>query len=334
MSRAEANKPREAGVMAATPFIEGVVFRVNSGNYSVQTEGAGVVVCKLRGNLKKELVYSTSGSRPRRVESTNKRRSTDPLAVGDRVRLDPALDMIEETLPRHSELSRHASGARGQHVLVANLDVLFVIVAARDPQPDLWLLDRFLVLAEAAELGASVVVNKMDKLGGDEAHVRSLMAAYEKIGYPVFYASAKQNRGLDDLRAALQDRISAFAGASGVGKSSLLNAIQPGLRLKEGITGELTHKGRHTTTSAELIPVTDCPGAWVADTPGLRQVDYWQVNKDDIQFCFPEFAPYLGRCKFPNCRHHGELGCAIGAAADAGEIDARRLQSYVQMTSD
>jgi ribosome biogenesis GTPase len=326
-------KKGELGTAAESTLSKGTVFRVSSGNYFVQTEDSGVVVCKLRGNLKKELVYSTSGSRPRRVESTNKRRSTDPLAVGDRVRLDMALSIIEETLPRHSELSRHASGARGQHVLVANLSVLFVVVAARDPQPDLFLLDRFLVLAEAADLHAAVLVNKMDKLAGAENEVRGMLAAYEAVGYPVFYVSAKKNAGLDAVRAALQNKISAFAGASGVGKSSLLNAIQPGLRLKEGEIGTLNRQGRHTTTSAELIPVTDCPGAWVADTPGLRQVDYWEVDTHDIQFCFPEFAPFLGQCKFPNCRHHGELGCAIGTAVESGVIYARRYQSFVQMTS-
>lgn len=317
----------------ANTFPEGTVFRVNSGNYFVQTQEAGVVVCKLRGNLKKELVYSTSGSRPRRVDQAKKRRSTDPIAVGDRVRVDTERNLIDEILPRHSELSRYASGQRGQHVLVANLDHLFLVVAAQNPQPDPWLMDRFLVMAEAAEVSAGIIVNKMDRLGGDEDDLRAILAVYAQIGYPVFYVSARCGTGLEEVRAALLGKISAFAGQSGVGKSSLLNALQPGLRLKTGDTGDLTHQGRHTTTTAELVPWPGRADTWVADTPGLRQVEFWEVDKDDLPFCFPEFAPYLGECRFHNCRHHTELGCAVRAALEQGAIDARRYQSYVQMST-
>ncbi len=307
--------------MTDAPLSEGTVFRINSGNYSVQTGDAGVVVCKLRGNLKKELVYSTSGSRPARVESAKKRRSTDPLAVGDRVRVDTALGMIEETLPRHSALARESPSARGQHVLVANLDQVLVVVAARDPAPDLTLVDRFLVMAEAAEIGAGVVVNKMDKAAGEEDAVHAEFAAYEKAGYPLHFISAKQGWGMDALRATLGGKISAFAGPSGVGKSSLLNALQPGLTLKTGEVGSLSHNGRHTTTSAELVALTVSANSWLADTPGLRQVEFWEVDTDDIPYCFPEFKPFLGECRFHNCRHRGQLGCAVPAG---GERDGPR----------
>ncbi|MDQ2688055.1 MAG: ribosome small subunit-dependent GTPase A [Armatimonadota bacterium] len=311
---------------------EGIVFRVSSGNYFVRAHDAGEVVCKLRGNLKKELVYSTSDSRAKRVDQARKRRSTDPIAVGDRVRIDADLGMIEEIMPRHSELSRYASGQRGQHVLVANLDQFYVVVAADNPPPDLWLMDRFLVMAEAAEIPCGVLVNKMDRVEGDETHVRAMAALYEKIGYPVRCVSAKRGGGLDALREALLGRISAFAGPSGVGKSSLLNALQPGLRLKTAQNEEVLPGGRHTTTTAELIPWPGHDDTWVADTPGLRQVEFWEVDRDDIPFCFPEFAPYLPECRFHNCRHHTELGCAVRAAVDEGHIDAHRYQSYLQMT--
>ena len=307
------------------------MFRVQSGNYSVQT-GQGVCVCKLRGNLKKELVYTTSGSRPRRVSHAGKRRSTDPLAVGDRVRVDPAAGTIEDILPRHSELSRDSPSGRGQHILVANLDRVYVVSAAAHPDPDLWLLDRFLVVAEAAEIGASLIVNKMDRLEGgeDEAATRALFGLYEGIGYPVYYTAAKHGQGLEVLREDLRGHICAFAGQSGVGKSSLLNALQPGLTLKTGDIGAMTHRGRHTTTTAELLPFEG--GGWVADTPGLQQIEFWQVDQDDIPFCFPEFAPFLDGCRFHNCRHHTELGCAVRAAVARGDIDPRRYQGYVQMT--
>lgn len=312
---------------------EGIVFRVSSGNYFVQAHEAGEVVCRLRGNLKKELVYSTSDSRAKRVDQARKRRSTDPIAVGDRVRIDPALGMIEDILPRHSELSRYASGQRGQHVLVANLDQLYVVVAAQNPPPDLWLMDRFLVMAEAAEIPPAIIVNKMDRVEGDDPHVRAMAALYERIGYPVLCVSAKQGQGLDALRDALLGQISAFAGPSGVGKSSLLNALQPGLQLKIGLKEEITRQGRHTTTTAELVPWPGRDDTWIADTPGLRQVDFWEVDPVNIPFCFPEFAPFLPECRFHNCRHHTELGCAVRAAVERGDVDAHRYHSFILMTS-
>jgi ribosome biogenesis GTPase len=309
---------------------EGTVFRVQSGNYFVQTE-AGILVCKLRGNLKKELVYSTSHSRPQRVSHAHKRRSTDPLAVGDQVRADSQLLIIEEILPRRSELSRDSPSGRGQHILVANLDRLYVVSAAARPEPDFRLLDRFLVAAESAEIGAALIVNKMDQLAGEEDALRAAFAVYENIGYPVYYTAAKAGQGIEELRGALRDNISAFAGQSGVGKSSLLNALQPGLTLKTGDISEFSRQGRHTTTTAELLPLTG--GGWVADTPGLRQIEFWQVDVDDIPYCFPEFGPFMGQCRFADCRHHTELGCAVRAAVDDGRITRRRYENFLHMTS-
>jgi ribosome biogenesis GTPase len=311
-------------------LIEGTVFRTHSGNYYVQSDNDGIVVCKLRGNLKKELIYSTSGSSPRRVDHANKRRSTDPLTVGDRVRLDSELAVIVETLPRHSELSRHSPSGRGQHTLVANLDQAFLFIAATHPAPDFWLLDRFLVLAEAADIPPRLIVNKVDRLTDEERpNVEAGVAVYEKIGYPVYWVSAKTGQGIEAVRSAMAGRISAVAGPSGVGKSSLLNALQPGLQLKTGEISNAMLSGRHTTTTAELLPLDG--GGWVADTPGLRQVDFWEVERDQIQYCYPEFEPYLGECRFAGCRHHTELGCAVRAAVEGGEIDRRRYESYVQM---
>ena len=313
-------------------LIEGTVFRTHSGNYYVQTDTEGVVVCKLRGNLKKELVYSTSGSNPRRVEQAKKRRTTDPLTVGDRVRVDQDLALIVETFPRHSELSRNSPSGRGQHTLVANLDQAFLFIAAASPPPNFWLLDRFLVLAEAADIPPCLVVNKIDQLTEeDRPQIEASVKVYEKVGYPVFWVSAKTGQGIESVREALRGRISAVAGPSGVGKSSLLNTLQPGLQLKTGDIDNAMLSGRHTTTTAELLPLDG--GGWVADTPGLRQVDFWEVDKGEIQYCYPEFKPYLGECRFAGCRHHTELSCAVRAAVEAGEIDRRRYESYLQMTA-
>ena len=313
-------------------LIEGTVFRTHSGNYYVQTDTEGVVVCKLRGNLKKELVYSTSGSNPRRVEQAKKRRATDPLTVGDRVRVDHDLALIVETFPRHSELSRDSPSGRGQHTLVANLDQAFLFIAAASPPPNFWLLDRFLVLAEAADIPPRLVVNKIDRLTEeDRPQVEASVKVYEKVGYPVFWVSAKTGQGIEAVREALRGRISAVAGPSGVGKSSLLNTLQPGLQLKTGDIDNAMLSGRHTTTTAELLPLDG--GGWVADTPGLRQVDFWEVDKGEIQYCYPEFHLYLGKCRFAGCRHHTELSCAVRAAMETGEIDRRRYESYLQMTA-
>lgn len=313
-------------------LINGTVFRTHSGNYYVQTDGAaGVVVCKLRGNLKKELVYSTSISHARRVEQTSKRRTTDPLTVGDRVQLDSELAVIESVFPRTSSLSRHSPSGRGEHTLVANLDQAFLTVAAAHPKPDVWLLDRFLVLAEAADIPPRIIVNKLDRLADeDRPETEAAIGVYEKIGYPVYWVSARTGEGIDALRDAMLGRISAVAGPSGVGKSSLLNAVQPGLQLKTGDISVTNLAGRHTTTTAELLPLDG--GGWVADTPGLRQVDFWEIEKSEIRYCFPEFAPYLDECKFADCCHHTELGCAVRAAVDAEEIDRRRYESYLGMT--
>ena len=316
-------------------LIEGTVFRTHSGNYYVQTDTGGVVACKLRGNLKKELTFSTSAGSPRRLTSARKRHRTDPLTVGDRVRLDPELAIIEETLPRHSELSRLTPSGHGQHTLVANLDQAFLFITAASPPPNFWLLDRFLVLAEAADIPPRIIVNKIDKLSEeDRPEVDTQIAVYEKVGYPVFRVSAKTGEGIEAVREALRGRISAVAGPSGAGKSSLLNALQPGLQLRTGEIDNAMLSGRHTTTTAELHPLTGEGGGWVADTPGLRSVDFWEVDKSDIQYCYPEFKPYLGECRFAGCKHRTELGCAVRAAVDAGEINRRRYDSFLQMSTE
>lgn len=318
-------------------LIEGVVFRGSSGNYFARPTGADPhhwreYILRLRGNLKKELVFSTSGSRPRRVSLTRKRRSADPIAVGDRVLFDPDQGTIEEVLPRTSELARLSPVTREQHVLVANLDTVFIVFAAARPDPELRLLDRFLVVAEAAELSAEIVVNKID-LASDLVSTRGIFAPYEAIGYPLHFVSAKKGQGMDEFHAALSRKISALAGPSGVGKSSLLNALQPGLTLKTGETSAQTGRGRHTTTSAELIPLRDEPDTWIADTPGFQNLEFWDVAPEDIVYCFPEFEKYAGECQFGDCTHKSEPACAVRSALESGEISAGRYESYLDFST-
>lgn len=314
--------------------LAGTVFRVHSGNYHVATAEVGVVVCKLRGNLKKEFVYQTSGSLPRRVVSAKKHRRTDPISVGDRVRIDSENQVIEQIEPRTSELSRTSPSRRGQHTLVANLDQTLLVIAATDPIPDLWLLDRFIVMVEASGIGLQIVVNKIDLVGYDNEELSSLFETYTKIGYCVHYVSAREHVGIDLLRSAMEGKISAFAGPSGVGKSRLLNAIYPQANRKVGDISSLTHRGKHTTTNAELISLDESAASWIADTPGLAQLDFWDIPAQDIPLCFREFEAFSLDCRFSGCRHFDEPGCLVREATLTGGIDPRRYRSYRKIMSD
>lgn len=311
---------------------EGIVLRAGRGLYTVQTGAGRVLPCRLRGNLKKTLTYPQSAGRRQRVERVRKLSETDPIAVGDRVEVTiapgGAEGVIEALQPRRAALTRRSGNEQERQTLVANLELAVIVFAAAEPRPDRYKLDRFLVLAEDADLDIQIVFNKIDLAPAGE--IEEIAALYRRIGYGVIAASAKTGAGIEALRACLAGRISAFCGPSGVGKSSLLNAVQPGLSLQTGETGAVTHAGRHTTVRTELLPLSF--GGWVADTPGLRQVEFWDLPREDIAFSFPEMADRIGCCKFPDCRHRQEPGCAIRSAVDAGAIDPRRYQSYLQMT--
>ncbi|NIQ57815.1 MAG: ribosome small subunit-dependent GTPase A [Gemmatimonadetes bacterium] len=267
----------------------------------------------LRGRLKRE------------------QRTGDAVVVGDRVEVLRHPDdghTIEGVAERTSELARRAPG-RGRHrakVMVANVDQIVAVFAVTHPAPRLRMLDRFLVLAEANDLDATVVANKVDLAIGD----RAAFEVYEAIGYPVIYTSAATGEGIDRLRETLCDRISALAGPSGVGKSSLLNAMEPGLGLRTGEVSEAVRKGRHTTVSARLIPL-EC-GGYVADTPGLRELGLWGIEPEELDLCFPELRPYVDDCRYGrSCSHSHEPGCAVRPAVEAGAIPTLRYEHYVSL---
>jgi ribosome biogenesis GTPase len=275
------------------------------------------VRCTLRGTLKRE------------------RRGTDPAAVGDRVRIttmegetDPPQGVIEEVMPRVRSLSRMARGAHDrEQVIVANPDQLVAVFSPRHPEPHPRLVDRFLLLAEARDLAALICVNKLDL--GTTAEIDHVFGQFRAAGYPVLETSAYTAAGLDELRAALQGKISAFAGPSGVGKSSLLNALTPDIETQR--TGEIssaTGKGRHTTTWTTLFRIS--PDTWVADTPGIRQLRLWGVDFNRLDTLYPEFRPYLGECHYDDCRHLSEPGCAVREALEAGLIHPERYESYTR----
>ncbi|NMB88669.1 MAG: ribosome small subunit-dependent GTPase A [Chloroflexi bacterium] len=257
-------------------------------------------------------------------------------AVGDRVRFatgDPAGGRILDVLPRRSCLARRAAG-RGMagQVLVANLDQVVPVFAAAAPPPHWNLLDRYLVSAEASELPAVVCITKLDLAGPDDLWQESL-AEYRRIGYRVILTSAVSGQGLDELKEALQGRLSALIGKSGVGKTRLLNALQPGLGQRVGALSRANGKGRHTTTAAELFPLAD--GGALVDTPGMREFGLWDVDTNDLALYFPEMRPLAGRCRFGlSCRHDEEPGCAIRKAVMDGQISPRRYRSYLRLAEE
>lgn len=292
-------------------LLPGLITRAQSGFFTVQTE-RGPFLCQLRGRLKRQ------------------RTETDLAAVGDRVaiRLLPeGTGVIERIEPRQRTLSRRDPRPRGvfEQVIVANPDQAVFVFACADPAPRLRMLDRFLVAAERQELPAIVCANKLDLVGRRAA--RQIFGLYERLGYPVYYVSAKTGQAVPSLRKVLVGKLSVLTGPSGAGKSSLLNAIQPGLGLKTREVRRRTGKGRHTTVVPELVPLEG--GGYVADTPGLKAMGLWDVLPEELDACFPEMRPWLGKCEFNDCTHIHEPGCAVMRALEAGKIDPARYESYV-----
>jgi ribosome biogenesis GTPase len=247
------------------------------------------------------------------------------VVVGDRVRLEP--DTAGEFLgivgvePRTTLLERRVPEGRGSRPVAANIDEVFVVTATVDPAPIPQLIDRLLVVAEANSIPAAVVVNKIELDPGCD-----LIQRCHRAGYSVFPTSAKTGEGIEQLSQALRGRVSVVTGPSGAGKSSLLNAVQPGLKLRIGEISARVRRGKNTTVSAVMLPLD--AGGYLVDTPGFSEVGLWGIEPRELASCFPEMRPLIGQCRYADCRHVTEPGCRIRAAAESGEIQPDRLGSY------
>ncbi len=300
---------------------QGRVIRARTGFYDVLYKEL-VLRCTLRGALKRK-------HRTR----TGRRLYADPVAVGDEViftQLDAEEGVVEDILTRRTKFSRKYAGKHGdiEQVIVANAHQILAVVSTFMPPLNFRTLDRFLILAEAGGMDAAICINKIDLANPEQRReLTKTFNYYEKLHYPAIWTSVTTPEGTNNLRQFLKNKFSVIVGASGVGKSSLLNAIQPDLGLRIGEVGMKTQKGRHTTTLVELFSLDI--GGEVADTPGIREVGLWGVDTENLEHYFPEMVPYLGNCRYNDCIHISEPDCAIREALETGDIHIERYRSYV-----
>lgn len=300
--------------------VHGIVVQGTGGVWRVRSADGSEHEAALAGRLKQE------------------ERGAPKLAVGDHVTIAPESRgqgwRITAIGARSGVLARREPGGRrGERVLAANVDQVLVVFAVANPEPHVRMIDRFLVVCEANDLHAHLVLNKID-LATDAPAVDRLARPYDRAGYPVHRTSVKRGDGLDELRGVLHGRVTAVAGPSGVGKSSLLNRLHPGLELRTQEISASVNKGRHTTVGARLIPLPDGDEGYLVDTPGLREVGMWGLPSESLDQCFPEFRPMLGECRFQDCTHRVEPGCVVRAAVEEGRLDRGRYESYLKLLEE
>lgn len=284
-------------------MINGTIVRGIGGFYYVKTD-EGILECKARGLFRKDKIL--------------------PL-VGDRVCVEPRkndeTNVIKEIKERDNSLVRPP---------VANIDMAIIVFAIKKPEPNLYLLDRFLTIIEQNDIPICICFNKVDI--ADEDKIQEITSIYKKTGYPLIFSSAKKGHGIEELKQILKDHTSIFAGPSGVGKSSLLNKIQSNLNLKTGEISSKSERGKHTTRHVELLSLTF--GGYVLDTPGFTSLEIKDIEEVDLQYFFPEFLPYIDQCKFNGCRHMQEPQCAIKENVQSKNISESRYNSYLSILKE
>lgn len=297
----------------------GIVVKSTGSWYWVRLEEGNMVQCRIRGKFRMEGI-----------------RTTNPLAVGDEVELEEGSEgyVITAIGKRRNYIIRRSTNlSKESHIIAANVDLALLVVTVNHPVTSTVFIDRFLVTAEAYNIPAILVFNKTDLYDAeDQAMLGGLTVIYRKIGYPCYAVSAETGEHVDEIRSLLKDKITVLSGLSGVGKSSLVNCIEPGLDLKTAGISDAHDSGKHTTTFAEMFPLKQ--GGFIIDTPGLRSFGIIDLKKEELSHFFPEIFAKSGECRFYNCTHTHEPGCAVLEAVEQDEISESRYVSYLSMMEE
>ena len=301
--------------------MEGLVIKSTGSWYEVLTDQGKSINCRIKGKFR-----------------TLDIKTTNPIAVGDRVQIDPEPDqetgLITTLHPRKNYIIRKSVNLSKQaQIIAANLDQAFLIVTLASPRTSMGFIDRFLVTAEAYEIPAKLIFNKLDLFNDEGLKIlEEYQSIYENAGYPCYSVSALKETNLDQIRELLKDKVTLVSGHSGVGKSTLINALLPGKELKTGQISDWSDKGKHTTTFAEMFQLPF--GGYLIDTPGIRELGVFDIEKQDLGRLFPEIRKLMENCRFHNCRHINEPGCAVLEALDNEELESSRYDSYLSIYHD